>query len=88
MVSVIIKPGGIFNDRGDPYSCKTERLDIVEFVDKTFEVASPFGVVDIEFSVPAICVVGTVPVVETGGHCKIDGFIAEIGTAAYKSSGG
>ncbi len=86
VIAVVVEAGGVLYHGSNPHGSEAERLDVVEFVDKTFEVASPFGVVDVLLAVPAVDVVAVVTVVETGCHGEIDGFVAEVGAVAHKSS--
>ena len=85
VIAVVVETGGILDDGGNPHCGEAQRLDVVQFLDKSFEVATPLGVVDVLDTVPAIGVVAVVTVVETRGDGKIDSFIAEVGTISHKS---
>ena len=88
MVAMIVIARGILHHRSNPYRSKPQRLDVVEFLYQSLEVATPLGVLigDIAclVSIPAIGVVATVAVIETRGHGKIDGLVAKVGPATHK----
>ena len=87
MIAVIVEAGTVLDDRRNPHGGKTESLDVVELVDEAFEVATPFRVVHVKHSVPAVGVVCRVAVVEAGGNGKIDCLVAEIRAIPYKRRG-
>lgn len=90
VVAVEVGAGAVLHDRSDPDGGEAEGLDVVEFVDQAFEVAAPVGVVVFNLYVlvvPAAYVVGRVTVVETGGHGKVDGLVAEVRALAHKCLG-
>ena len=88
MIAVIVVARGIFDYGSDPYGGETESLDIVEFFDEAFEVATPSRVALVGLLiVPALSVVGRVAIVESGSHDEIDGFVAKVGAIANEGGG-
>ena len=81
MVAVVVITGGVLDDRSNPYRGEAQRLDVVELVGKTFEVAAPRGVgigVVRLLIIPAVNVVAGIAVIETGGDDEVDGVLAHI----------
>ena len=81
VIAVIIIAGSILYDRGDPYGGEAERLDVIELIGKSLEVAAPRGVgigVVRLLVIPAVYVVARVAVIETGGDNKVDGVLTHI----------
>ena len=74
VVAVVVVTRGVCNNGSYPDCVKAERLDVVELVGKTFEVAAPcrvgIGVVSVAV-VPAVNVVAGVAVIKTGCHYKV-----------------
>ena len=86
MVAVVVVARGIFDYGSNPYGSETESFDIVEFFDKTFEIATPSRVAFIcRLIVPTLSVVRWVAIVETSGHNGIDGFVTKISSITYES---
>ena len=82
MVSMIVIARSVLHDRSNPYSGKTECLDVVQFLNQSFEVATPSGVTNIVvLRVPTLGVIIWITIVETSGHHKINLLVTEIRTA-------
>ena len=80
MVAVIVESRSVFDNRSNPHCRESESLDVVELVDKSLEISTPFRVIDVLYSVPTIDVVVPVSVIKAGCHREIDCLIAEVGT--------
>ena len=88
VIAVIVISRCVLDNGRNPYRGEAQSLDIIEFIDKSFEVSAPFGVLIGNIaglvSVPAISVVAVVAVIEACGHSKVDSLIAKIGATAHK----
>ena len=71
MIAVVVITRSVLHDRSNPHSSKAKCLDVIKFLDQTFEVTTPSWVTRV-VTVPAVCVVRCITVIETGGHHKID----------------
>ena len=81
MVAVIIQSRGILDDRGYPYCRESQRLDVVQLVNQSLEVATPARVAAIgSASVPALRVVARVTVIKARSDHKIDALITKVVT--------
>ena len=79
VIAVIVIARSILHHRSNPYSCKTECLDVVQFLNQALEVATPCRVAYVVvLRVPTLGIVTWITIVETGGHHKINLLIAEI----------
>ena len=91
VIAVVVIARSVGYNRRDPDGGKAERLDVIELVDQTLEVASPSGVgvgVVRFFVVPAVDVVALVAVIETGGDDKVDRILTEIGSVNIRTGSG
>ena len=87
MIAVVVITGCVLYDRSNPDGCETKRLDIVELINDTLEVASPARVFCFNLRclvVPAEHIVFRISIVETGGDHEIDTFVSEVSTIAGK----
>ena len=87
MIAVVVITRRILNDRSNPDGSETKRLDVVELVNHTLEVASPARVFCFNLRclvVPAEHIVFRVTIVETGGNHEIDTFVSEVSTIVVK----
>ena len=88
VVAVIVVARGVLHHRSYPDGGKAQRLDVVQFLNESFEVAAPRWVAGITFAVvPALGVVLRVAVIETCGQQEIYCLVAEIGPFAPKCLG-
>ena len=85
VIAMIVVARGVFHHRSNPNSSKSEGLDIVQFLNQTFEVATPSRVAYIiVLCIPTLGIIVWVTVVETGGHYEVDLLVAEVGTRRKK----
>ena len=86
VVAMVVVTRGVCNNGSYPDCVKAERLDVVELVGKTLEVAAPsrvgIGVVSVAV-VPAVNVVAGVAVIKTGCHYKVECVLARIGAVDW-----
>ena len=85
VVAVVVKAAGVLHHRCHPHRRETQRLDVVEFLDKALEVAAPLRILilDVLGAVPTVGVVTLVAVIETGRHHEVDGLVAEVHAVAH-----
>ena len=88
VIAVEVGARSVLHHRSNPDGSETESLDVVEFINKPFEVTAPVGVIVGNLHtlmVPATHIVFGVTVVESRCHCEIDSLVAEIGATTHKS---
>ena len=81
VIAMIVIAGRVLDNGRDPYRGEAQRLDVVELIGKTLEVAAPCGVgigVVRLLVIPAVNIVAGIAVIETGGDDKVDGILTHI----------
>jgi hypothetical protein len=77
---MVIKTGGILDDRGDPNRGEAEGFDVVHLLDETLKVAAPWRIIVVGAGVliPALGIIGPIAIIETGRDAEIDLLIPEV----------
>ena len=79
VVAVVIQSRGVLDDGGDPHCRESQRLDVVQLVNQSLEVATPAWIAAIgSASVPTLRVITRVTVIETRGDHKVDALVTKV----------